>query len=99
MRQDSGVTCRAWVEAAHPARTVAQHDGENKDPDPSQWSHGHTSIRMLFGSSRFLTLGATILPLPIALVEDIEGPKAAAVVQGVRHEIERPGLVGARRAT
>jgi hypothetical protein len=35
--------------------------------------------------------------LPIALVEHVEGPEAAAVVEGIRHEIQGPGLVEARR--
>src|SRR5262245_24307978 len=34
--------------------------------------------------------------LPIALVDDREGPEGTAVVQGIGHEIERPGLVQAR---
>src|SRR6267143_404127 len=34
--------------------------------------------------------------LPIAFVEDVEGPKPAAVVERVGHEIEGPGLVQAR---
>src|SRR5438034_3061304 len=33
----------------------------------------------------------------IALVDDVEGPKVAAVVEGIGHEIERPRLVEPRR--
>ena|SRR5882724_935369 len=35
--------------------------------------------------------------LPITFVEDVEGPEAPAVVEGIGHEIEGPGLVEARR--
>src|SRR5262249_8555177 len=35
--------------------------------------------------------------LPVALVDHVEGSKPAAVVEGVDHEIERPGLIQARR--
>src|SRR5215813_10482507 len=35
--------------------------------------------------------------LSVALVEDREGPEGTAVIERISHEIERPGLIQARR--
>jgi hypothetical protein len=67
---------------AHPGGAAVQLDEVIQDPD-----HAGAANRR----SQFNREG-----LPIAFVEDVEGPKPAPVVERVGHEIEGPGLVRAR---
>src|SRR5215470_10879994 len=68
---------------AHPCRaTIEPHELVQHPNDPGAGDGGADLDRQR---------------LPIALVDDREGPKRTAVVQGVDHEIEGPRVVQARR--
>src|SRR6266849_1526326 len=67
---------------AYPGGAAVQLDEIIQDPDHAGARNGRPDLDRE--------------SLPIAFVEDVEGPKPAAVVERVGHEIEGPGRVQAR---